>query len=74
MSEENETYQDITIKLPVNMIKKIQEDIEGTSFTGVEGFIVSLVLQKYPELRKPDYTEEEEEIIRERLRKLGYLG
>lgn len=72
MSEKKETFRSLTVNLPVEVIKRIQKDIEGTSFTGVEHFIETLVLQKYPE-RKPVYTEEEEEIIRERLRKLGYI-
>jgi len=63
----------VTIELPQEIVAKIVEDIAGTSFASVEDFVVSLVLQKYPELRKPDYTEEEEEIIRKRLRKLGYI-
>ncbi len=64
---------EITIKLPNEVVAKIAEDIAGTSFTSVEKFVESLVLQKYPELRKPDYTEEEEKIIRDRLVKLGYI-
>ncbi|KKN41098.1 hypothetical protein LCGC14_0726590 [marine sediment metagenome] len=63
----------IIIELPSEVVSKIAEDIAGTSFTSVEKFVENLVLQKYPELRKPDYTEEEEEVIRERLRKLGYI-
>lgn len=73
MSEKKGTFRSLTVKLPIEVIKRIQKDIEGTSFTGIEDFIATLVLQKYPELRKPDYTEEEETIIRERLRKLGYI-
>lgn len=73
MSEEEATFRSLIIKIPVDVIEKIQEDIDGTSFTGVEDFIVQLVLGKYPELRKPDYTEEEEELIKARLRKLGYI-
>jgi len=72
MSEKKETFHSLTVNLPIEVIKRIQKDIEGTSFTGVEDFIETLVLQKYPE-RKPVYTEEEEEIIKERLRKLGYI-
>ncbi len=72
MSEKKETFRSIVVKLPVEVIERIQKDIEGTSFTEVEGFVASLVLQKYPE-RKPVYTEEEEEIIKKRLRKLGYI-
>jgi hypothetical protein len=63
----------LEIELPDEIVAKIGDDIKGTSFTSVENFVESLVLQKYPELRQPDYTEEEEEIIRERLRKLGYI-
>lgn len=63
----------ISISLPVKIVEKIGEDIEGTSLKTVEAFIESLVMQKYPELNEPVYTEEEEEKIKERLRKLGYL-
>ncbi len=63
----------IIIELPSEVVSKIADDIAGTSFASVEDFVVSLVLQKYPEFRKPDYTEEEEGVIRERLRKLGYI-
>ena len=63
----------LKIDLPDEIVAKIGDDIKGTSFTSVENFVESLVLQKYPELRQPDYTEEEEKIIRERLRKLGYI-
>lgn len=63
----------LEIDLPDEIVAKIGDDIKGTSFTSVENFVESLVLQKYPELRQPDYTKEEEEIIRERLRKLGYI-
>lgn len=73
MSEEKETFRSFTVELPVKVIESIQKDIEGTSFKGVEDFITQLVLGKYPELRKPDYTKEEEELIKARLRKLGYI-
>lgn len=73
MSDETETFRSLTVKLPVDVIEKIQGDIKGTSFKGVEDFITQLVLGKYPELRKPDYTAEEEELIKERLRRLGYI-
>lgn len=73
MSDKEETFRSLTVNLPVEVIERIRKDIEGTSFKGVEDFIEVLVLQKYPELRKPDYTEEEEKVIKERLRKLGYI-
>uniref|UniRef100_A0A6M3MAF4 CopG family transcriptional regulator n=1 Tax=viral metagenome TaxID=1070528 RepID=A0A6M3MAF4_9ZZZZ len=63
----------IPISLPLKVFEKIVEDIKGTSVKSVEAFIEALVMQKYPELNEPIYTEEEEELIKERLRKLGYL-
>jgi len=39
----------------------------------LEDFVETLVMQKFPHLNQPVYNAEEEEIIRERLRKLGYL-
>jgi len=63
----------ISVNIPLKIVEKIIEDIKGTSVKSVEAFIKGLVLQKYPELNEPVYTEEEEELIKERLRKLGYL-
>lgn len=60
----------ILINLPLKIIEKIVEDIEGTSIKSVKAFIETLVMQKYPELRE---SEEDEEKLKERLRALGYL-
>lgn len=62
----------ISVNIPLKIVEKIIKDIEGTSVKSVEAFIKGLVMQKYPELNEPVYTEEEEELIKERLRKLGY--
>ncbi len=64
---------ELKINLSKRIIAQIGDDIEGTSFDSVERFIANLVEQKYPELREPVYTEEEEEMIKTRLRKLGYI-
>lgn len=63
----------VSIELPLKIIEKITEDIEGTSIKTVEDFVKSLVMQRYPELNERVYTEEEEEMIKQRLEKLGYL-
>ncbi len=65
--------EEVTIKLSPEIIAKIAEDIIGTSFKSVQAFVESLVMQKYPEFNEPVYTKEEEELIKERLRKLGYI-
>ncbi len=63
----------LQIRLPENLIREIQANIEGTSFKSVEDFIENLVKQRFHEIEEPVYTAEEEEIIKERLRKLGYI-
>ncbi len=63
----------VKIRLSEKLIKEIQANIEGTSFTSVENFIENLVKQRFHEIEEPVYTAEEEEIIKERLRKLGYI-
>lgn len=63
----------LKIKLPENLIREIQANIQGTSFKSVEDFVETLVKQRFHEIEQPVYTAEEEELIKERLRKLGYL-
>jgi len=63
----------LQIRLPENLIREIQANIEGTGFKSVEDFVEILVMQKFHEIEQPVYTAEEETIIKERLRKLGYL-
>ena len=73
MSKEEVRFGSFTVKLPLAVVERILGDIEGTSFTGVADFIESMILQKFPELQKPVYTKEEEELIKARLRRLGYI-
>lgn len=60
-----------TIKIPDDLYKKIEEKIEGTSFTSVEDYVVRKMENEFP--AEPVYSKEEEELIKERLRRLGYI-
>ncbi len=61
----------LTIQLPKELYDKIIEKIEGTSFSSVEEYVVMKLESEFPS--EPVYTKEEEELIKERLRKLGYI-
>ena len=61
----------VSIRVPKNLYEKIEEKISGTSFSSVEEYVVSKLESEFP--TEPVYTKEEEELIRERLRKLGYI-
>jgi hypothetical protein len=61
----------ITIKIPKSLYEKIQEKIQGTSFSSVDGYVAMKLENEFP--TEPVYTKEEEELIKERLRQLGYI-
>jgi hypothetical protein len=61
----------VSIKIPKKLYKKIEEKIKGTSFSSVEAYIIMKLENELPTVQV--YSEEEENIIRERLRKLGYI-
>jgi hypothetical protein len=61
----------VTLKISRELYDKIDEKISGTSFSSVEEYVVSKLENEFP--TEPVYTKEEEELIRERLRKLGYI-
>jgi hypothetical protein len=61
----------VAIMISKELYKKIQTKINGTSFTSVEEYIALKLENEFPE--ELEYTEEEEKIIRERLRRLGYI-
>jgi len=61
----------VMLQIPKELYDKIDEKISGTSFSSVEEYVVSKLESEFP--TEPVYTKEEEELIRERLRKLGYI-
>ena len=63
--------KNVPVKIPRALYDKIEEKISGTSFASVEEYIVSKLENEFP--AEPVYTKEEEDLIRERLRRLGYI-
>jgi hypothetical protein len=61
----------IPVKIPKDVYEKIEEKISGTSFASVQEYIISKLENEFP--AEPVYTKEEEDLIRERLRRLGYI-
>lgn len=61
----------VSIKIPKSLYDKIQEKIQGTSFSSVDVYVTTKLENEFP--ADPVYTKEEEELIKERLRKLGYI-
>jgi hypothetical protein len=65
------TEEKVAVMIPRELHEKIREKIAGTSFTSVEEYVVLKLENEFPD--ETEYTEEEEQIIRERLRRLGYI-
>ncbi len=61
----------VQIEISKELYNKVKEKITGTSITTVEEYIELLLENEFPE--ETEYTKEEEELIRERLRRLGYI-
>jgi len=61
----------VSVMISKELVEKVEEKIAGTSITSVEEYIELLLENEFPE--ETEYTAEEEELIRERLRRLGYI-
>ena len=65
----------VTIKIPRELYQKLSRMIEGTGFSSVTEFIIFVMrsLASGEVTEKDRLTAEEIKIIRERLKRLGYL-
>jgi hypothetical protein len=61
----------VAVSISKELYDKVEKKIAGTSITTVEEYIQLLLENEFPE--ETEYTKEEEELIRERLRRLGYI-
>ena len=61
----------VDVKISKELYDKVKEKITGTSITTVEEYIELLLENEFPE--ETEYTAEEEKLIRERLKRLGYI-
>jgi Arc/MetJ-type ribon-helix-helix transcriptional regulator len=61
-----------TISLPTQLFKKVEKHVENTGFPSVSSYVAFILRTLLSEKtnKKADY---ETEIIKERLRELGYL-
>ncbi len=64
-----------TISIPIQLYEKVKHMIEGTGFSSVSDYVTYVLRElvaSYEE-SKLDFTREDEERIKRRLRALGYL-
>ncbi len=66
----------VTIKIPRELYENLQKMIEGTGFSSTSEFIVFVMrtLASTGRIKEDDkLTEQEVQVIKERLKRLGYL-
>lgn len=61
------------ISIPQSLYNRIQERIKGTGFSSVDEYVTYVLREVLSEDEAGEFTEEDEEKVRERLRSLGYL-
>jgi len=65
------------VAIPLKLYKKIQKRVKSTDFKSVDEYITyileEVIKQVEDEDEVPEYTEEDEEKVKDRLRALGYL-
>ena len=61
----------VQVSISKELYEKIQKFIEGTSYTSVDEYIEDKLMEDFP--FKDALSEEEEKIIKERLKQLGYI-
>ncbi len=69
--------EDFTVTIPKALVKKLRASIKNTNFTSITQYVISLIRKALAELEVTDaekvHTKEEEEIIKKRLKSLGYI-
>jgi Arc/MetJ-type ribon-helix-helix transcriptional regulator len=74
MTETNVT----TISIPKQLANKLKEKIEGTGFNSLSSYVTYILRQvvsgtEMDKEKKEPFTQEDEELIKKRLRALGYV-
>ena len=74
-SEVNMASERVTLKIPRPLYEQLQEVIQGTGFRSANAFVVHVLRDLVAETRDPStaLSPREVDLIRERLRNLGYL-
>ena len=73
MADKNYT----TVSIPKPLAKKVKKRMEGTGFNSMSSYVTYVLRQVISSMEEEDQTEdfseEDEEKVKERLRALGYL-
>ena len=78
MSDNEHKVEYTTVSLPKPLAEKIKERMKGTGFSSVSAYVTYILRQvlssiEEEERSKQAFSKEEEDMVKQRLRDLGYL-
>ena len=62
-----------TVRIPEDVARKLEARLEGSAFDSVDAFVAFVLGRLLEEQGGPGFTEEDERLLKERLRSLGYI-
>ncbi len=62
-----------SVRIPEELAKKLEARLEGSAFDSVDAFVAFVLGRLLEEQGGPGFTEEDERVLKERLRSLGYI-
>lgn len=78
MSDEEHKVEYTTVSIPKPLAEKVKERMKGTGFSSVSAYVAYVLRQVLSSIEKEErskqaFSKEEEDMVKQRLRDLGYL-
>ncbi|MGA9839073.1 MAG: CopG family transcriptional regulator [Thermoplasmata archaeon] len=61
------------VRLPEEVARAVEERIRGTSFESIDAFVAFVLARLLERTGEAVFSEEDERVLKERLRSLGYI-
>ena len=62
-----------TLRIPEELARRLESRLEGSAFDSVDAFVAFVLGRLLEEPGGPGFSEEDERVLKERLRSLGYI-
>jgi len=62
-----------SIRIPEELAQRLESRLEGSAFDSVDAFVAFVLGRLLEEPGGPGFSEEDERVLKERLRSLGYI-
>lgn len=73
MEKKSEKSKFTTVSIPIPLFEKLKDQIEGTGFNSVSSYVGYILREIVTEKGDTPFTDEDEDKVRRKLKKLGYL-